>query len=64
MDHEKKFVLLKDLLDAIVDDCNMEGSIEHIDAVSAIDGLHNEMNRRALLERKDHGKVQEEASRD
>ena len=53
MNPEKKIELLKDLLDAIIDDCNMEGSIEHIDVVTAIDGLHNEMNRRALLERKD-----------
>ena len=43
--HEKKFEVLKDLLDAIVDDCNMEGTIQHIKVLDAIDLLQKEVNR-------------------
>ena len=47
--HDKKFELLKELLDAIVDDCNMEGTVQHSDAVAAIDALHREVNRPEFL---------------
>ena len=55
MDHEKKFELLKELLDAIVDDCNMEGTVQHVNAVTAIDNLHREVNRASFIKKENHG---------
>ena len=53
MDHDKKIEEVNTIIDDLIDYYSMTGSIEHKDVVSAIDGFHNEMNRRALLERKE-----------
>ncbi len=50
-DHDKKFDYLRDLLDAIVDDCNMEGTIQHVNVLDTIDLLQKEVNRTLLVER-------------
>lgn len=49
--HDKKFELLKEFLDAVIDDCKMEGTIQHSDAVVAIDNLQREVNRKEFLGR-------------
>ena len=42
-------------LDMFVDETKMENSIQHKDAMSAIDGLEYELNRKGLL-KENHGK--------
>ncbi len=43
---------IKIYLDMFVDETKMENSIQHRDAMAAIDGLEHELNRKGLLERK------------
>jgi hypothetical protein len=47
---------LRIYLDMFVDETKMENSIQHKDAMSAIDGLEHELNRKGLVERKRDGK--------
>lgn len=47
--NEKNFDLLKELLDSLVDDCNMESTIQHRNVLEAIDELAKEVNRRNFL---------------
>ena len=54
--HEKKFEELKSKLDNLIDYYNMEGTVQAVDAVTAIDNLHREFNRASFVEREDNGK--------
>ncbi len=49
MDHEKKFELVKELVDAIAEDCKIDGTVQHIRVLDAIDWLRKEVNRVLFL---------------
>ena len=57
MTSEELLEKIKIYLDLFVDETKMENSIHHRDAMAAIDGLENELNRKGLLERKRDGSI-------
>ncbi len=51
---DKIFEEIKIRLDDIIDKYNMGGTVQHIDAVTAIDNLHRECNRASFIEKENH----------
>ena len=53
MNPEKDFEQIKFLLDRVVDQAKIEGTVEHIDVVTAVDRLHKAINRKGFIEERD-----------
>lgn len=56
MTSHEKFAEIKKLLDELIDEFTMEGTLQHSDVVTAVDGLQREINRKNLVEGIGNGK--------
>lgn len=52
-DHEEKFEQIYFLIDSLVDEARIEGTVQHINILDTIDEFQKDFNRALFVERKE-----------